>query len=52
MYWDIALEILSFVGASAVISASIPAKYKEFIPFVRKVLEICAANFGGAKNKD
>jgi hypothetical protein len=52
MGWDIALEILSFIGASAVMSALIPVKYKEYLPFARKVLELLAANFGGAKNKE
>lgn len=49
---NIVLEILTFVGGSAVLSAALPAKAKTAIPVVGKVIEVLAANVLHAKNAD
>lgn len=43
--------ILNLVGGSALISAAIPVKVKQYFPVIGQVLEILGANFANAKNK-
>lgn len=49
---EIVLEVLAFIGGSAVVSAVIPTKAKQYLPILSQILELLAANFWNAKNAD
>ena len=51
-YIELLELLLNLVGGSALISATIPVKVKQYFPILGKVLELLGANVANAKNKD
>lgn len=51
-YVELLELILNLVGGSALISAAIPVKVKQYFPILGQVLELLGANVANAKNKD
>ncbi len=51
-YVELLELILNLVGGSALISAALPSKVKQYLPILGKVIEVLGANVGNAKNRE